>query len=1195
MAVTYVGVSNAAGQASGSAAASTVSITPTLPGSSASGDRVFVVQVHSCASGSGTTPTNWTVLGTKDTAIASALGAVSSGGGQRYMTVYYRDYDGSWSMPAFTLTSVANNSHWIGAVSIRRSHADYTWATPTISSAASDTGTANTVHSAATSSSFATTSNAFLIVGQVNNDNVTATTGSITQTSGTFGTFSERADGGTGTGNIVSGKVYTTSVTTGATNTVTIANTLNASSQGGNLIVQQTEVEPVAGPAISTFVDNCTTYDTAKWNTTAGSDPTISSGRYRFTTSADNTIQMDNYYDLTGGNFSFRVDAAANSFNSANAFIAGIVKDEYALGSKVATPYYFRFTSNGTTTVTVQAYRGNALVGSTRTHTSGEYYRIREASGTLYWEYASAPAAGGTISSWSTLHSQAGSYLHNYYGRAYGVFSHDWTSSVSTISVDDINTGGPDGPAISTLSDGFAGSINGATWDATSFSYSSGTALASVSSAAATASLITDLFYNITGDSVQWRQAQASASGTGQVTGGVRDASNAIWALRVTASGVCQAVVNSTGEGPTRTHSNGDRYRVRMASTTIYFEYSTNGVSWTALHSTTTLPGNTNRVKVYFHVFNVSGTTISKLDDVNVLPGLAVSTLTDAFSTIDTGKWTPDGASGYSITSDSGAAKLEYATAAYASAYLTSVDTYNLIGSQAVVEIPDIGTVLTDTTSAARLYFLDQSDPNNSNMRLYVSANYGIVAQLNNSGSLDYNNGTGSGTYSTTTHRWLRIRESSGTIYFDTSPDGSSWTNAHSFATSLVAWDLTNVLISLEVQRGAGAGGSPGYVKFDNFNLPPALPAEQLEDHFGDVGASDLIWSYELGISAFILQGIAYVGAYPGLVSTNTWDLTDSQIHFELKSYDIDAGEGVFCVFGDEGLAEYLMVNVDGTTIAYENDTATISSSTTYDAVAHRFIRFRHSGSTAYIEASSDGLSWSTLPSGSGSYTPNPNMHMWFFTTGTGDGAVIDNVNTLPPTAPAGTVVQFDAYTAGAANVTSWPISYSHTVTGTDRALLVPATTDTAGSVSGVTYNGVSLTLLAGPVNTGSWKYNVYGLLNPPAGTYNVVLSGSGNGYSEALSFTGVASFGDIDSNGTGADVTVDTSLGDAAFGSTLGGDLSNTKQDLGASTTLDGTLMLGWGTSTVTFDGSGTTSFDVAINMIGVETNSGAFLQFFS
>ena len=254
MAVSYVAVSTSAGQASGTTTtASTVSIIPTLPSGTTTGDRVFVIQVHNCASGSASTPSGWTVVGTKDLPVADSLGAPSAGGGKRFMTVYYRDRDGAWSMPAFTLTSTAQNTHWCAAVTVRKTAdaAPYTYSydTPTISSIGDDTGTANTSHSA-TTGSFTTHSGALLIVATATNDNVTMSGESISQTGATFGTLTERADGGSAAGNDVAGKVHTCSVTTGATAAVTFSGTLSAASQGGSLVIEQTETATYNGAGV---------------------------------------------------------------------------------------------------------------------------------------------------------------------------------------------------------------------------------------------------------------------------------------------------------------------------------------------------------------------------------------------------------------------------------------------------------------------------------------------------------------------------------------------------------------------------------------------------------------------------------------------------------------------------------------------------------------------------------------------------------------------------------------------------------------------------------------------------------------------------------------------------------------------------------------------------------------------------------
>jgi hypothetical protein len=72
--------------------------------------------------------------------------------------------------------------------------------------------------------------------------------------------------------------------------------------------------------------------------------------------------------------------------------------------------------------------------------------------------------------------------------------------------------------------------------------------------------------------------------------------------------------------------------------------------------------------------------------------------------------------------------------------------------------------------------------------------------------------------YSPVQHRWWRIRESSSTLYWETSPDGKAW---------LVQAQLSPVPIPIDaLDFYVGSNGwtqhpSPGVSSFDNLNLPP--------------------------------------------------------------------------------------------------------------------------------------------------------------------------------------------------------------------------------------------------------------------------------------------------------------------------------------------------------------------------------------
>jgi hypothetical protein len=74
-------------------------------------------------------------------------------------------------------------------------------------------------------------------------------------------------------------------------------------------------------------------------------------------------------------------------------------------------------------------------------------------------------------------------------------------------------------------------------------------------------------------------------------------------------------------------------------------------------------------------------------------------------------------------------------------------------------------------------------------------------------------------TYAAATHKWFRLRESSGTTFADYSTDGVTWTNYTSLANPFA-------MTALSVEMSAGtfnseASGTTGII--DNFNEPPIL------------------------------------------------------------------------------------------------------------------------------------------------------------------------------------------------------------------------------------------------------------------------------------------------------------------------------------------------------------------------------------
>lgn len=174
--------------------------------------------------------------------------------------------------------------------------------------------------------------------------------------------------------------------------------------------------------------------------------------------------------------------------------------------------------------------------------------------------------------------------------------------------------------------------------------------------------------------------------------------------------------------------------------------------------------------------------------------GQKAETLTDDFTTKDTTKWTWSA----SATVVSGQASL---TPAGGSAEVDSNDTYDLLGSFALVEAVSLGSA------------------GNSYLDIYAGVlNVGNYAAITKQGSNLLFRESVSGTpddtsiaYDATAHRWWRIRESGGTIFWDTSPDSVTWTNRRSKVTTL---DYGSIYAQLYVD------GASGTSTFDNFNIP---------------------------------------------------------------------------------------------------------------------------------------------------------------------------------------------------------------------------------------------------------------------------------------------------------------------------------------------------------------------------------------
>lgn len=216
----------------------------------------------------------------------------------------------------------------------------------------------------------------------------------------------------------------------------------------------------------------------------------------------------------------------------------------------------------------------------------------------------------------------------------------------------------------------------------------------------------------------------------------------------------------------------------------------------------------------------VSMAATSGFGGIPVMPKIA--TLQDAFTTLDTTKWTPSSAnisviSGQlNITNPAGSTVYSqlYSGPSFHYSY------YDLTESAVAIQLVSAGNQALASLECYPLYLTDETyDASPDKLFWYV--NQGQIA------AYQWVNGVqtrlAGATYSPVTHAWLRIRETAGTVYFETSPNGDSWA---SFASTP---DIPNVnFLNVWIQNGTYASeASTTTCVYDNLNLPPLITGRQ--------------------------------------------------------------------------------------------------------------------------------------------------------------------------------------------------------------------------------------------------------------------------------------------------------------------------------------------------------------------------------
>lgn len=195
-----------------------------------------------------------------------------------------------------------------------------------------------------------------------------------------------------------------------------------------------------------------------------------------------------------------------------------------------------------------------------------------------------------------------------------------------------------------------------------------------------------------------------------------------------------------------------------------------------------------------------------------------VATLIDDFTTADTAKWAGAVSSyGTNPVVTNGQLVTTVSNTGWEGLWTVGKSFYDLKSSSFVIELVQpparTGANTTYMEIGLKSYYSISGAGHTVDWLYQNSGTPTIYGRDNTNGTVT----TTAVTYNATTHRWLRIRESGGTVYWDTSPNGNTWTNRRSKA---ISWPLDSCWLYID---GSVSTASPVTAIVDNYNNPPVV------------------------------------------------------------------------------------------------------------------------------------------------------------------------------------------------------------------------------------------------------------------------------------------------------------------------------------------------------------------------------------
>lgn len=197
----------------------------------------------------------------------------------------------------------------------------------------------------------------------------------------------------------------------------------------------------------------------------------------------------------------------------------------------------------------------------------------------------------------------------------------------------------------------------------------------------------------------------------------------------------------------------------------------------------------------------------------------SLSTLIDNFNDGTVG---PDWGNAYGgVTESGGKAHVPCIAGAYAG-YQTAYS-WTMAGASFFVAVTAVPAASTATEAYASVYVNapgigDNTDPlYGTRIGFLINTVTGLLKFASESAYFDA--GATTVTYSAATHKFLRLRETGGNILWDTSPDGTTWTNRRTVATpAWVTASIDTCALDLSAHRDAGVTDDAQYDLFNTLS-----------------------------------------------------------------------------------------------------------------------------------------------------------------------------------------------------------------------------------------------------------------------------------------------------------------------------------------------------------------------------------------